>query len=173
MAQKTEIQYVNRFYVFGSEAPQPEPEKTQKQKKAKLPQLHLEKIHKVYVDPIALCGVVASVVMLCLLIVGAIDLRNTRDAYDQMKEQLTQLKLENAQLSHSYHTGYDIEEIQSDAESMGMIAAEEADGFTVFFSVPEETGEKTLWDNITWFFSWLFSDSEDYVTATWDADAGE
>lgn len=47
-----------------------------------------------------------------------------------------------------------------------MIPEEEADSFTVFFSIPEPPKEKTKWDDFKWFLSWLFSDSEDYVIAT-------
>lgn len=156
MAQKAEIQYVGQFYVFGSEAPQP---KTQvKKPKVKLPELHLERLQKVYIDPVALGGVFIAVVMLVLLIAGAYQLRDTRAAYDQMKAQLSSLKRENASLSHAYHTSYDLEDIRQKAEKMGMVEAENADCFTVFFAPPKEEKKNTAWDDFVWFLSGLFSE---------------
>ena len=60
MAQKAEIQYVREFYVFGSEAPQPKqkPEKP----KLKRPEVHLERLQQIYIDPLAVCGMVMAVV---------------------------------------------------------------------------------------------------------------
>lgn len=155
MAQKTEIQYVNRFYVFGSEAPKPAPKP--KKVTIKLPELHLEKPRRIYIDPFALLGVAAAITMLCLLVVGAFRLRDTRVEYDQMKERLADLKLENASLEHTYHTSYDEDEIRSLADSQGMVDASEADGFTMFITLPEEPEEETAWDDFVWFLSCLFS----------------
>lgn len=155
MAQKTEIQYVGQFYVYGSEAPKQEPKP--KKPRVKLPELHLERLKKVYIDPIALGGVVVALVMLCLLITGAFHLRDTRMAYDSMKAKLVELKRENAQLSHTYHTSYNLEDIRNKAERIGMVEAENAECFTVFFSLPKEEEEPTAWDDFLWLLSGLFS----------------
>ena len=164
MARKAEIQYVDQFYLFGSEAPRQAP--APKRGKFKVPEHYWERFQKISVDPVALGGLIAAAVMLCLLTAGGLHLRDTRAEYDQVKAQLTQLKRENAQLSHTYHTRYDLADIQTQAEAQGMIPEEEADSFTVFFSIPEPPKEKTKWDDFKWFLSWLFSDSEDYVIAT-------
>lgn len=155
MAQKTEIQYVGQFYVYGSEAPKQEPKP--KKPRVKLPELHLERLQKVYIDPIALCGVVIALVMLGLLITGAYHLRDTRAAYDEIKTQLSDLKRENAQLSHTYHTSYDLEDIRNRADRIGMVEADEAECFTVFFSLPKEEKKPTAWDDFLWLLSVLFS----------------
>ncbi len=169
MGQKTEIQYVSRFYVFGSEAPSAAPKQPPKSPAKKKHHRNLtEGIQKIYIDPVALCGVVAAVVMLCLLAVGALDLRATRTEYDRMKEQLSELRRENALLAHTYHTGYDAEEVRTQADKMGMVDSNEVDGFTVFLSVPQHPKQRTAWDDFKWFLSWLFSDSEDYVIAPWN-----
>lgn len=156
MAQKPEIQYVGQFYVFGSEVPQPKPQP--KKAKIKRPAIHLERLQKIYVDPLAVCGVLAAIVMLSLLIVGAFHLRDTRAAYDRMKAQLTEVKRENAKLSHTYHTSYDLEEIRQQAEKQGMVDAEKADCFTVFFDLPKEVKKPSAWDDFVWLLSGLFSE---------------
>lgn len=155
MAQKTEIQYVGQFYVYGSEAPKPETK--QKKPRVKRPELHLERFQKIYINPVALLGVVVALVLLGLLITGAYHLRDTRVAYDKMKTKLTDLKIENAQLYHSYHTSYDLEEIRAQAEKIGMVDREKAECFTVFFSVPEPKKQNTAWDDFVWLLSGLFS----------------
>lgn len=155
MIEKPEIQYVGQFYVFGSEAPKQEP-KTKKQK-LKRPELHLERFQKVYINPVALCGVVVAVMLLGLLVFGAFHLRSTRAAYDQIKTHLADLKRENAQLYHTYHTRNDLEDIREQAEKIGMVKAEEAERFTVFFDAPKEEKEYTAWDDFLWLLSGLFS----------------
>lgn len=156
MAQKAKIQYVGQFYVYGSEVPQPQSQP--KKSRAKRSELHLERFQKVYIDPVALCGVLIAVVMLSLLIVGAYHLRDTRAAYDQMKTQLSDLKRENAKLSHTYRTSYDLEDIREQAKKIGMVDAEEAECFTVFFSLPREEKKPTAWDDFLWLLSGLFSE---------------
>ena len=155
MAQKPEIQYVGQFYVFGSEAPKQQTKP--KKPKVRLPELHLERFQKIYINPVALCGVVVALVLLGFLISGAFHLRDTRAAYDQIKTQLTDLKRENAQLYHTYHTSYDLEDIRVQAEKIGMVDGEEAERFTVFFSVPQEEKQYTAWDDFLWLLSGLFS----------------
>lgn len=171
MAQKAEIEYVNRYYLFGSEVPNELPKKKKSGKK--LPQLHLQKLRKVYIDPVALLGVVGAVVMLCLLMVGVVHLRDTRAEYDRMKAQLTELKRENAQLSHTYHTGYDVEEVRTLADSQGMVRTDEAERFTAFVQLPQRPKERSAWDDFLWSLSWLFSRSEDYALADWNIAAAE
>lgn len=162
MAPKTEIQYVNRFYIFGSEVPK------QKKSGIKLPELHLPKPRKIYVDPAALCGMVAAVVMLCLLMVGVFRLRDARAEYSRAKAQLMELERENAQLGHTYHTGFDADEVRTLADSQGMVNADEAERFTAFVIVPQRPEKRTAWDDFLWRLSWLFSRSEDYDLADWN-----
>ena len=64
MTRKPEIQYIGQFYVHGSEARQLELLEKKKQPKTRLPIAKLEKIEKVYVDPVALVAIAVSVFML-------------------------------------------------------------------------------------------------------------
>ena len=70
MAKKPEIQYVGQFYVYGSEAQVVAPKKKAQFRLPK-PKLELEKIEKIYVDPVALLGLAVAVVMLVCMVVGA------------------------------------------------------------------------------------------------------
>lgn len=158
MAQKPRIQYVGEFFLYGSEAPKadPKPKKTL----PKRPTLHLERIQKIYIDPLALGCVLVAVIMMAVLLLGAFHMKELREQYDAAQEQLMELKRENASLSHSYHTQYDLEEIRESAEKMGMIDAAEADRFTVRFSVPVPEEEPSAWDEFLWLLSGLFSNAK-------------
>lgn len=155
MAQKAEIQYVDRFYVYGSEVPKPAPQrKSAASKKEKEPQSHEEKLQKVYIDPVALCCVVAAAVMLCVLVSGAFRLRSVRAEYDASRAYLSQMKRDHASKEHQYRISYDLEEIRKQAEKMGMINASNAERFTVFLDPDVPVEEQS---DIQWFFSTLFS----------------
>lgn len=154
MERKPDIQYVGQFYVQGSTAPQIG---EKQKKKATLPKLRREKLQKVYVDPVALCGMTVAVVMLVVLILGAFRLQKSWEQYNQMSGYLSQLRRENAQLEHNYRTSFDLEKVRSSAEGLGMIPREEAQNATVWVSVPIPEPEPTLWDDIMWFLRGLFA----------------
>ena len=74
MVQKPKIQYIGQFYVHGSEARALEQQEQKKKAKTKLPLARLERIEKIYVDPVALAGIAVAVVMLAVMVLGAVQL---------------------------------------------------------------------------------------------------
>lgn len=154
MIQKPEIQYIGQFYVYGSEAKAEE----RKAKKAKslLPMPKLEKLQKIYIDPVALGGITVAVVMLIVLAVGAFQLRACWQKYDAMTSYLSEVKRQNAMLEHAYHTSFDLKDVEQKALSLGMIPASEAERRTVHVTVPQPKEAPTVWDDIVWFFDGLF-----------------
>ena len=100
------------------------------------------------------------------------DIKELRQQIDQIDDKLVQIfnermnvaaqiaevKRENAKLSHTYHTSYDLEEIRQQAEKQGMVDAEKADCFTVFFDLPKEVKKPSAWDDFVWLLSGLFSE---------------
>ena len=155
MERKPEIQYVGRFYVQGSTAPQIA--EKQKKKKATLPRLKRQNQKKIYVDPVALCGMAVAAVMLVVLVLGAVRLEKNWERYNQVSESVSQLRRENALLEHNYRTYFDLESVRSSAEALGMIPREEAQNATVWVSVPVAEAEPTVWDDIVWFLKGLFA----------------
>ena len=155
MERKPEIQYVGRFYVQGSAAPQIA--EKQKKKKATLPRLKRQNQKKIYVDPVALCGMAVAAVMLVVLVLGAVRLEKSWERYNQVSESVSQLRRENALLEHNYRTYFDLESVRSSAEALGMIPREEAQNATVWVSVPVAEAEPTVWDDIVWFLKGLFA----------------
>lgn len=156
MAQKPRIDYINKYYSYGSEAVKVEP-KERVLPKFQLPKIKLEKVHKIYIDPAALAGLAAAAVILVLMVLGSLHMRQTKAEYDRMKDYLSDLNRENALLSHVYHTSYDPDEIRAQAARIGMVDGEEAERYTIFFSVPEIPEKPSAWDEFLWLLSGLLS----------------
>lgn len=154
MERKPEIQYVGQFYVQGSAAPQIG---EKPKKKVTLPKLRREKVQKIYVDPVALCGMTVAVIMLVVLVFGAFRLQKSWERYNAVSASISQLRRENARLEHNYRTSFDLDAVRSSAEGLGMIPREEAKNATVWISVPVPEKDSTWLDDIMWFLRGLFA----------------
>ena len=152
MNQKPEIQYVSRFYVHGSAVPEPVEEK----KKEKKPKVRQARVHKIYIDPVATCGLLVAVVMLVVLVLGAMSLEEQWQEHYAMQETLSALKRENADLAHHFRLGYSLTEVEKVAAALGLVPIEELQTISVRISIPETEPKPTLWDDIVWFFDCLF-----------------
>lgn len=157
MVQKPKIQYVGQFYVHGSEAQALERKKEQRRAKTKLPLSRIERIEKIYVDPVALGGIVVACVMLFTMAAGALQLREDWEDYSRMSGYVSELKKENAELTKTYRAGYDLEEIRKRALALGLVPADEMETVTVQVQIPTPEPEPTLWENIIWFWNGLFA----------------
>ena len=157
MANKPEIQYVGQFYVYGSEV---KAKKKSEPRRPLLPQLKTAREHKVYIDPVAVGGIVLAVVMLAALVVGAIRLTACMAEYNAAEQTLTDLKRDNARLEHAYRTSLDLDTVQTRAEELGLVPESEAAHAYITVTVPEETHTPTAWENLVWFLSGLLAESE-------------
>ena len=154
MARQVDIQYI-RFYTDGSAARQIEVNPPQR--KTKLPKVRRQKKKVVYVDPLALAGIVVSVVMLILMAVGTVELLVAHDQQETMEAHIQQLQEKNVSLSATYESSYDLETVERAALAMGMIPAEQAQSMTIVLPVPEIVEEVTLWNRVTAFFEGMFA----------------
>ncbi len=157
MARKPDIQYVGQFYTYGSEARQPAPQAAPEEKTSRLPKfLRQEKI-KVYVDPVALCGLVVAVAMLVLMAVSARMVSQAYEEYQVMESYVLELQDSNARLNHEYHNGYDLDYVEQTALALGMVPIDTVQTFRIESTLPEPEPEPTLWEDIQWFFEGLFA----------------
>ncbi len=145
MVQKPKIQYIGQFYVHGSEARALE-QKEAKKSKTRLPIAKLEAIEKIYVDPVALAGIAVAVVMLVVMVIGAYQLNEDWQAYEQMEDYVYALKLKNAELAHTYRAGYDLDDIEMKALAMGMVPISELETKTLTVTLPEPEAPALTWD---------------------------
>ena len=66
----------------------------------------------------------------------------------------------NAELERTYRDGYDLEDIRDKALALGMVPVEEVPSRTITVTISQPKPERTLWDDIVWFFGGLFGDGE-------------
>ena len=159
MIQKPKIQYIGQFYTHGSEARKLELEQEQQKKKAKtkLPLAKLEKIEVVYIDPVAVIGIAVAVIMLITMVIGATQLKTDWESYGVMSRYVSRLKLENARLTDRYRSGYDLDDIASKAQAMGLVPVEELATATITVTLPEPEPVTSWEDDLLWFWNGLWA----------------
>jgi len=155
--QKPKIQYVGQFYVHGSEARQLQLQEEKRQAKTKLPLARIQRIEKIYVDPVALIGIAVAVVMLVTMVLGAVRIKQDWDQYERVSNYVSELKKENARLSHAYRLSYDLEDIKTKALAMGLVPKSELKTASVTVTVPVPEAEPTRLEEIQFFLEGLFA----------------
>jgi hypothetical protein len=148
---------VGQFYVHGSEARKLQLEQEKRQAKTKLPLAKIQAIEKIYVDPVALAGIAVAVLMLVTMVLGAIQLKRDWDQYEQVAEYVSELKKENARMSHLYRSSYNLEDIKTKAVSMGLVPQNELQTMSVTVTLPEPDVEPTRMEEIKFFLEGLFA----------------
>ena len=157
MNQKPKIQYVGQFYVHGSEARQLQLQEQKRQAKTKLPMARIQKIEKIYLDPVALIGIAVSVVMLVTMILGAVQIKRDWDQYEQVAAYVSELKRDNARKSHAYRASYDLDDIKNKALAMGMVPKSDLQTVAVEVTMPEPEAVLTRSEEIRLFLEGLFA----------------
>ena len=157
MSQKPKIQYVGQFYIHGCEARQLELQEKKKRAKSKLPLERLRKVEVVYLDPVAIFGIVTALVMLTVMILGVLQIRDDWEEYRVMSNYVSRLNSENAQLPADYRSQYDLEDIRVKAQALGMVPKSELEVRTVYVTIPQPEPEMTWLEEIQWFLSGLFA----------------
>ena len=157
MSQKPKIQYVGQFYIHGSEARQLELEAKRKQAKSKLPLERLRSVREISLDLVAIGGIFVSLVLLAVMIVGALQLKTDWANYRVMDSYVSRLSSQNAKLTEEYRSQYDLDDIRSKAQALGMVPREELQTRSVNVTVPQPEPEPTWWENLQWFLEGLFA----------------
>ena len=157
MNQKPKIQYVGQFYIHGSEARQLELQEKKKHAKSKLPLERLRKVEVIYLDPVAIFGIVTALVLLAVMTVGVLQIRDDWKDYQTMSNYVSRLNSENADLKADYRSQYDLEDIRVKAEALGMVPKSQLEVRTVYVTIPQPEPEMTWLEEIQWFLSGLFA----------------
>ena len=130
MARRSDIQYV-QFYTDGSAARQFEPKPQQPKKKLQQPRPRRRKKIVLYVDFIAVAGMLVASVMLLLMLTGMSGLTRINEEVSHLEAYVAELESENLELHKTYREGYDLEQIREQALEMGMIPAARATHVTI------------------------------------------
>lgn len=161
MAYKPEIEYVSKFYVYGSEAKELAREKQPRKAKTRLPLQKLEKLQNIYLDPVALFGIAVAVVMIVTMVTGAVHIQDTWDEYETMQRYVATLEQQNIELERDYRAGYNLADIEAAALALGMIPIEQAQTMQVTVTMPVVEEAPTAWesflDYVQWFIDGLFA----------------
>ena len=157
MVRKPDIQYVDKFYVHGSEARVLELKTQKKKTKTVLPSFAPQKETVVRIDALSLCAIAVAVTMAVLMVVGCFQLKASYARYEAMNRYVISLQNENVKLSEKYYAGFDPVDIHWKATALGMIPMEEAKTMTMTVTIPEEEPAPTMWENVVWFLKGLLA----------------
>lgn len=154
MARKPDIQYI-RYYTDGSAARQPEPQLPRK--KHPLPKVKKQPKRVLYIQPVAIGGIVLSAVMLIMMIVGAAELYQAQNEKQAMAEYVQLLTRENATDRALYEQSIDLETVERSALALGMIPHDQAKQITISVPMPETVEEPGFWEKVILFLEGLFA----------------
>ena len=158
MVRNPDIEYINKFYVHGSEAQVIEFAPNKPKAKTVLPKPLREKKTTIEVDPLALCGIIVAVVMMVVMVAGLMDFKAVVEENRIAAEQLENLRNQNISLEYQYRNSYDAAVVEETARALGMVHADTVPVIALNVTVPEETEEYTRWGDFLWCLSCLFSE---------------
>lgn len=154
MARRPDIEYI-RYYTDGSAARQLEL-KPQKRRRP-LPKVKKQSKYTLYIQPVAVAGILLSAVLLVMMAVGSVELYHAQQQEKAMEKYVQTLKRENAADRAKYEETLNIEEIEKAALALGMIPQEQAQRITISIPVPEAVEEPTFWEKTMVFLEGLFA----------------
>ena len=157
MARKPDIQYVDKFYVHGSEARVLELKPNKRKAKTVLPEAAPVKEQVIRIDLLSLSAIAVAVTMIVLMVVGCFQLKAAFDRRVAMSHYVISLQNENLDLNKDYYNGFDPADIEQKALALGLIPMENAKTMTMTVTIPEEVPAPTMWENFTWFMKGLLA----------------
>ena len=153
MARRFDVQYINAF-TDGNAARKlelPQPRKTTHKRTAKHPKRIV-----LYVDPVAILGILVAGVMMVLLAVGTVKFLNVRNDMTAMDGYVHTLRQEHAALQEEYDAGYDIEHVRQTALALGMVPMEQVQQVQIQVQLPQQE-QPDKWEQLRTFLSGLFA----------------
>ena len=157
MVKKPDIQYIDNFYVHGSEARVLELKPQKKKTKTVLPSFAPQKETVVRIDALSLCAIAVAVSLVVLMVVGCFQMKAAYEHYEVMSDYVISLQNENVKLSETYYAGFDATDIYWKATAMGMIPVENAQTMTISGTIPEEAAAPTMWEDLVWLLKGLLA----------------
>lgn len=155
MAQRLPVEYV-QFYTLGTAAQKVEVAKPKLAEPVFLPPV-VQKRKRIFVDPVAIFGVIVAVCMLFTMFVGVHRLRQVRQDADAMEKYVLHLQNINQEKKDFYHDSYSLEEIEKTALALGMVPLNQVAHQTIDVSEPVPQKDPSVWDSVGTFLSDLFA----------------
>ena len=155
MARKPDIQYV-RYYTDGSAARQLEVHAPQKNKTT-YTRTRKQQGYVIYVDPLAVCGILLAVVMLISMLVGSLQLVMARQQLSDTQAYVTTLHQVNQRLQKTYDESYDLAEVEKSALAIGMIPVSQTQTISIEVEQEQIVEEVTFWERLSVKLEELFA----------------
>ena len=155
MARQPEVRYIN-YYVSGTAAYQPE-KKPQKKHSVRLPKVRKQQKLMIPVDMVAVCGILAAVILSIALLVGLTQMHQAQQEARALKDYAISLQEENQQLKDTYNSGYNLEEIRDIALKMGMVPVEDVPHMQIQLTAPQQVQQPTAWESFWAFMVGMFA----------------
>ena len=156
MVKKPEIQYIDKFYVYGSEAKVLEL-KPKRRIKTILPLSVPDKTIKIPVDPVAIGGIVVAVALLVTLLIGCVQYVQVYRQHQAMMDYVVTQQNQNVQLREDYRSQIDLVEIRDKALALGMVPQSEVPHISISVPMPEVVEEPNFWQRTVLFLEGLFA----------------
>ncbi len=154
MARGPEVQYI-RYYTDGSAARQLElvPPK----KRRPLPKAKKRYQYTLYIQPMAIAGILLSAVLLVMMAVGYNELRHAQKEEQAMGNYVQQLRSQNAVDRAEYEDTLNIAEIEKSALALGMIPQEQVQQLAISVDMPQAEETPGFWERTVTFLEGLFA----------------
>lgn len=155
MARQPDVKYINA-YVSGTTAYKMEPLQPGK-RQVRLPRQKKRRALVIRLDPVAIFGAVAALVMAVFLLVGGVQLGFVRHEAQVLEGYVSALQQENQQLQDTYSESYDLDEIRRIAIAMGMVPMSQVQVVEVPVIIPQIPPQPTPWESFRTFVAELFA----------------
>ena len=158
MAQKLRIEYV-QFYTDGSAAKKVDVKPVEQKEFDPIvfaPPVPYKR-KKVFIDPVAILGMLVAICMFFTITVGIIELRNAQIERYQMEQYVLHLSEIHTQRQEAFRAAYDMEEVDRTARALGMVPASEVSHKTIDMTLPVVEAEPTLLESAGTFLAGLFA----------------
>ena len=155
MARKPDVQYI-RYITDGSSARAVQPAKPKVKTPLPRIRIRLPKSPVIRLDPLAIGGMLVSVIMVVLMVVNCVQLSAVQKEANALDDYVDYLQAENARLTEEYNTGYDLDDIRTKALALGLVPVDQVRKITVSVSVPESEAETAEDTGLLTFLAGLF-----------------
>lgn len=158
MARKPDIIYVN-YYTDGSAARKVAPSVPVRED-VRVAKRRPQKRKAIYVDPVAILGLVVAVSMLVMMVVGLVQFQDAKISMERMEGYVNELDLQTQLLQIRYDANVDLEHVEKTALALGMVPADQVQTMPISVSVPElpaPTVIQSPWEQIVSFLTSFFA----------------